>query len=249
MRNMQYLKIVIYGPLKCKNILFGVFEASIYYAYDKKEKKLYVKTSTGNYEISLDDYYAKEEARKLAERQAQLKAEREQYVKEHSWRQVPTGGKYLYCTLCEKSFMDDHTFTMGVKNDSIYFVTKKDGDLDLTYTEVHVAKVPDDLKAYSPYKYHYEVFADSLNSDKLPYGRFIVVSQDTTVCVFSFPKILYTIHPFLSLNHKSVCFTLPLFNKDRVQFEFNAIYFFSLPSSEGKDVIVERTAAVSADIE
>lgn len=73
MRNMQYLKIVIYGPLKCKNILFGVFEASIYYAYDKKEKKLYVKTSTGNYEISLDDYYAKEEARKLAERQAQLR--------------------------------------------------------------------------------------------------------------------------------------------------------------------------------
>ena len=42
MRNMQYLKIVIYGHLKCKNILFRVFEASIYYAYDKKEKKLYV---------------------------------------------------------------------------------------------------------------------------------------------------------------------------------------------------------------
>ena len=73
MRNMQYLKIVICGLLKYKNILFRVFEASIYYAYDKKEKKLYVKTSTGNYEISLDDYYAKEEARKLAERQAQLR--------------------------------------------------------------------------------------------------------------------------------------------------------------------------------
>lgn len=48
MRNMQYLKIVICGLLKYKNILFRVFEASIYYAYDKKEKKLYVKTSTGN---------------------------------------------------------------------------------------------------------------------------------------------------------------------------------------------------------
>ena len=203
--------------------LYGI---ATYYAYDKKEKKLYVKTSTGNYEISLDDYYAKEfkknktipqpktaeiaelvervnqemadefakknavrrqeieaarikayndsvaaakeEARKLAERQAQLKAEREQYVKEHSWRQVPTGGKSLYCPLCEKTFTDDPTFSMGVKNDSIYFVTKKDGDLDLTYSEVHVAKVPDDLKAYSPYKYHYEVYADSLDSDKLP---------------------------------------------------------------------------------
>ena len=85
--------------------------------------------------------------------------------------------------------------------------------------------------------------------DNFSYGRFIVVSQDTTVCVFSFPKILHTIHPFLSLNHKSVCFTLPLLNKDRVQFKLNAIDFLSLPASESKYVIVERTAAVSADIE
>ena len=54
---------------------------------------------------------------------------------------------------------------------------------------------------------------------------------------------------FLSLNHKSVCFTLPLLNKDRVQFKLNAIDFLSLPASESKYVIVERTAAVSADIE
>ena len=69
-------------------------------------------------------------------------------------------------------------------------------------------------------------------------GRFIVVSQDTTVCVFSFPKILHTIHPFLSLNHKSVCFTLPLFNEDRAQFKLNAIDFLSPPASESKNVIV-----------
>ena len=202
-----------------------VFEAATYYAYNKKEKKLYVKTSTGNYEISLDDYYAKEfkknkaipqpktaeiaeivqrvnqemadeftkknavrrqeieaarikayndsvaaakeEARKLAERQAQLKAEREQYIKEHDWNQVPTGGKSLYCTICEKNFTSDPTFSVGVRNDSIYFMTKKDGDLDLSYTEFHVAKVPDDLKAYSPYKYHYEVFEDSIVNNKL----------------------------------------------------------------------------------
>ena len=85
--------------------------------------------------------------------------------------------------------------------------------------------------------------------DNLSYGRFIVVSQDTTVCVFSFPKILHTIHPFLSLNHKSVCFTLPLFNEDRVQFKLNAIDFLSFPTPESKDVIIERTAAVCADIE
>ncbi|KXA31747.1 hypothetical protein HMPREF3226_02890, partial [Prevotella corporis] len=42
-----------------------------------------------------------------------------------------------------------------------------------------------------------------IEPDNFSYGRIIVVSQDTTVCVFSFPKILHTSHPFLSLNHKS----------------------------------------------
>ena len=84
--------------------------------------------------------------------------------------------------------------------------------------------------------------------ENLSCGRFIVVSQDTTVCVFSFPKILHTIHPFLSLNHKSVCFTLPLLNKDRGQFELNAIDFLNFLASESKDVIVERTVAVCADV-
>ena len=84
--------------------------------------------------------------------------------------------------------------------------------------------------------------------ENLSCGRFIVVSQYTTVSVFSFPKILYTIHPFPSLNHKSVCFTLPLLNKDRGQFELSAINFLNLPASESKDVIVERTAAVCADV-
>ena len=32
-----------------------ISEAGQYYAYDKKAKKLYVKTATGNYEVSLDD--------------------------------------------------------------------------------------------------------------------------------------------------------------------------------------------------
>ena len=85
--------------------------------------------------------------------------------------------------------------------------------------------------------------------DNFSCGRFIVVSEDTTVCVFSFPMIQHPVHPFLSLNHKSVCFTLPILNKNRVQFELNAIDFLSLQASKSKDVIVERNAAVRADIE
>ena len=43
-------------------------------------------------------------------------------------------------------------------------------------------------------------------------------------------------------------FTLPLLNKDRVQFKLNAIDFLGFPASESKDVIVERTAALCTDI-
>ena len=51
------------------------------------------------------------------------------------------------------------------------------------------------------------------------------------------------------LNHKSICLTFPLLNKDRVQFKLNAIEFLSFPAFESKGVIVDRTAAVSTDIE
>ncbi|WP_262301791.1 hypothetical protein [Segatella hominis] len=199
-----------------------ISEAGVYYAYDKKAKKLYVKTTTGNYEVSLDDYYAKdfkknkaipqlkeaeivvlvdrvnhelsehfslvnterrkkmeaarikayndsvakakEEARLLAERMEKLKQERESYIKQHNWRSVPTGYHSLYCTLCENTFTQDSIWSVGVRNDTIYFATHKDGDLDLGYLECHAAKVPDELKAYSPYQYHYEVFKDSIEN-------------------------------------------------------------------------------------
>lgn len=199
-----------------------ITEAGLYYAYDKKAKKLYVKTSTGNYEVLLDDYYAKvfkknkaipqpkpaeiavladrvnqelsehfsqmnakrrkeieaarikayndsvakakEEAHLMAERIEKLKQERESYIKQHDWRSVPTGNHSLYCTLCENTFSQDSIWSIGVRNDTIYFVTHKDGDLDLGYMESHAAKVPDDLKAYSLYKYHYEVYKDSIES-------------------------------------------------------------------------------------
>ena len=36
--------------------------------------------------------------------------------------------------------------------------------MDLGYLECHAAKVPDELKAYSPYQYHYEVFKDSIEN-------------------------------------------------------------------------------------
>ena len=80
--------------------------------------------------------------------------------------------------------------------------------------------------------------------DNFSCGRFTSLVRDTTVCVFSFPKIHHTVHPFLSLNHISQA--LPFHFSTRIEFIFElnaAIDFLSLPASKSKDVIVERTSA------
>ena len=56
-------------------------------------------------------------------------------------------------------------------------------------------------------------------------------------------------YPFLPLNHRTVCLPFPFLNKNGVQFKLNAAQILLLPPSERKDVIVERTATVGADIE
>ena len=57
-------------------------------------------------------------------------------------------------------------------------------------------------------------------------------------------------HPSVSVFESQVdMLYLSLLNKDRVQFKLNAIDFLCFPAFESKGVIVDRTAAVSTDIE
>ena len=77
----------------------------------------------------------------------------------------------------------------------------------------------------------------------------MVICQDATVGVFSFTQVLLTIHSLLPLNDKTICLTLPLLYENGVQLELDIVDFLLLPPSERKDVIVERSAAVGADIE
>ena len=77
----------------------------------------------------------------------------------------------------------------------------------------------------------------------------MVICKDAAIGVFAFPQVKLTVHPLLPLNHKTVCLPFPFLNKNGVQFKLNATQFLLLPPSERKDIIVERTAAVGADIE
>ena len=91
--------------------------------------------------------------------------------------------------------------------------------------------------------------AEVIELDNLSYGRLVVVGQDAAVCVFSFPEVKLTVHPFPPLNHKPVCLAFPLLYKNGIPLKLNAVDFSPLPASESEEVIVERTTAVGTDIE
>ena len=103
------------------------------------------------------------------ERLAKLKKERSDYMETHNWRMVPTGNKSLYCDECEKSFSEDSLFTIGIKNDTIYYFTRTDGRLGYTYITGHKSELSQSLKEYSPFRYHYEIFKDSLTDESEDY--------------------------------------------------------------------------------
>ncbi len=188
-----------------------------YYAYDKKNKKLYVETKHGNYVITLKDneasYYKKNvpnlkiekldeaiteankrleerisvenaniqkriDEQKAREREKQLQKEREDsikkvrdlearevYRKNHKYTDIPVKKGTLYCDFCKKSVEIDDTITCYAANDNkMVWFDMLQGELGLDYFHAHQGDISSTLKGYEPFKYHYEVFKDSLNA-------------------------------------------------------------------------------------
>lgn len=94
---------------------------------------------------------------------------RENYVRSHRSCDVPTGGEKLVCSLCDKTFDEDSVLAFGIASDSIYFFSLSDGDLDLRYVEPHIASIPLPMLNNASFKYHYEVYKDSLTNDTIDY--------------------------------------------------------------------------------
>ena len=78
--------------------------------------------------------------------------------------------------------------------------------------------------------------------------RLVIVSQYTSVGIFAFPNVKVSIYSPLSLYDKTIRFSFPLLNKDRIQLKLNTVDFNSFPSSQGKHGIVERRASVGTNI-
>lgn len=75
----------------------------------------------------------------------------------------------MSCAFCDESISEDTLYTIGIKNDTIYYFTRKEGDLDLAYLDAHASAIPRRLEDFDGYKYHYEVFRDSLTKDSIDY--------------------------------------------------------------------------------
>lgn len=91
----------------------------------------------------------------------------EKYKKTHSWYQIPLSigelGKCLECCICgQYSYWYFPTFTY-VGNDSIFWEEQQDGYLGQVKTIYHCSALSKEMKENSTFKYHFNVFKDSLN--------------------------------------------------------------------------------------
>ena len=53
----------------------------------------------------------------------------------------------------------------------------------------------------------------------------------------------------LSLDDKAIALALPFLHENGIELELNAVDLLRLPSSQSKDVVIERTASVGTDVE
>lgn len=102
---------------------------------------------------------------KIKEKNEKIKKDRElAYKAKHVWTSVPTGRIKLHCSICDKSIAKDSLMCLAIKNDSIYFFTQAKGYYNQRYPLPHVAKIPSELTNYEDFKYHCDVYKDSLKS-------------------------------------------------------------------------------------
>lgn len=107
-----------------------------------------------------------ERVRQEEARQAELAKQKaaDTYRATHDWRLLPIGRHYLDCDFCDEKVRDrDSIFITAIYNDSIVYLTIEDEYLNESHLVMHKTKIFDSLKEKDCFKYHCEVFADSLN--------------------------------------------------------------------------------------
>lgn len=102
------------------------------------------------------------QARDDSMRLVRQKERADNYRKTHSWNWVPIDNTYLSCAICEDKANYDSTYVMAIRNDSIFWISLYKGYLGTKFLQAHAAKIPGVLKTNEKFKYHCEIFKDSL---------------------------------------------------------------------------------------
>lgn len=107
-------------------------------------------------------------AREDSIRFVKLAKQKDDYRNAHDWMWVPINQTRLSCSLCDKTvYGEDSLFCTGFRNDTLFHITREDLALDETYLKVHKMYVPASLKSNEKFRYHFEVYGDSLRAFKL----------------------------------------------------------------------------------
>ena len=106
---------------------------------------------------------AKEDSIRRAKEDSIRRKKAEQYRQVHCWLDVPTKGISLKCAFCDERTYKDSIICVKVTTDSIFWTTKREVKLGYEVDVLHGTKIPDELLRSDKYRYHYEIFKDSLN--------------------------------------------------------------------------------------
>jgi len=103
-----------------------------------------------------------EQVRKDSIQKAEQQAADDRYRRTHKWEWVPTNQRFLQCLYCNSYTKEDSVFCIKLSNDSMFYMTVESGELDETYTQLHAAIIPPNLKGDEQFQYHCAVYKDSL---------------------------------------------------------------------------------------
>lgn len=107
-----------------------------------------------------------EQVRWAATQQARAEERRAQYRENHPWNLLPIKGALLICldAGCSHELRADLVPILGMSGDTIFYSTLQQLPLDFQYEQVHKALLPASLRDKADFRYHWDVFADSLQS-------------------------------------------------------------------------------------
>ena len=92
------------------------------------------------------------------------------YMSEHRKSFVPTCYNTLTCLVCKEDIAKDSLMCLKVNNDSIYFLTLAKGYYSEKFVLPHVALIPSSLAANEDFRYHLQVYGDSLSHPKTDFN-------------------------------------------------------------------------------